>query len=298
MLRLADIMGPEPGFGDRRIVLADGHILSGYRHISREDIQLYFNMLQDPDARNYRVSDSLTKHGVTRPIGLHNEVVMWCNGDRWNPINTCPDLMPSYSTRNFMYRKGGTWKIRRDVRLNPQHEWWPNAVEPKMFIHFLQMKREADDFKLPTMSESGYEEQRRLNGNTQDLLKHPGKQIAVSGRSHPLGTTTVVPRYPPSVVSSADGCSVFLLSALLPSSFLVAVSVLSRKQALELTRDWAGRWMMTVDSKQSPRGFEWTHHFMKKFWTNNDHYFPYHEFRSEEEWPVSPKCHRLRSLSL
>lgn len=136
MLRVPDIMGPEPGFGDRRIVVVDGHILSAYRHVTREDIQLWFNMIHDDQARGYRASNTyntLTPYGKTIEVEIGRQQEMWCNGDRWNPINACTAWHPSYAMRNFLYRKnGGPWKIRKEAKLNYMHDWMPPSMEAKV----------------------------------------------------------------------------------------------------------------------------------------------------------------------
>lgn len=182
VLRIPDVQGMEPGFGDRRVILADGHILNAFREVSRADIQAWFNKINDDGARGYRVGDTITRHGSTIDVPIKHDEIWWCNGDAWNPINACPEWRPMYGLRNIMYRKGGRpeWKIRRDVRLHYIHDWMPAALEPKMFTHFLQMKREIQDFTLPNIIESGYEKERLANPDIgSDLLRHPGRKITV-----------------------------------------------------------------------------------------------------------------------
>lgn len=174
------MMGPEPGFGDRRIIIVDGHILSAARHISREDVQLWFNKIHDPDARGYRVGNTLTAHGVTVPVDVSHDKIFWCNGDQWNPINTCTNYSPTYAMRNLMYRKNGSaWKLRRDVRIHFTHDWLPAALEPKMFVHFLSIKYNKF-FRLPDIQETGYLQERVQSKRVPlDGLRETGRKLAI-----------------------------------------------------------------------------------------------------------------------
>lgn len=67
LLRIPDIMSYEPGNHDRRLVSADGHLLSVDRRTARLDVQAWFNRVDDPDAdlRPYRRGDTWTRYGYS-----------------------------------------------------------------------------------------------------------------------------------------------------------------------------------------------------------------------------------------
>lgn len=181
VLRIPEVQGMEPGFGDRRIILVDGQILNAFREISRADIQAWFNKINDDKFRGYRVGDTITPYGSTINVKISHERIWWCNGDSWNPINTCPEWLPSYAQRNIMYRKNRSeWKIRREIKLHFSHDWMPAALEPKMYTHFLEIKRELKDFNLPNFVESGYQRERIENPDiSSEVLRHPGRKVTV-----------------------------------------------------------------------------------------------------------------------
>ena len=262
ILRVPDLQGPEPLFGDRRIIIADGHILSAYRHISRDDIQAWFNKIHDDDMRGYRIGNSISKYGKTMPLEISHEQVMWCNEDSWNPINTCPEWSPSYASRNLIYRKdassgnGADWKIRREPKIFPSHDWQFSAMEPKMFVHFLLTKVDADNFKLPTFVQSGFRRE-RLNARFA-----PGKGLLKDGRKVAVSEAVLYEN-----------------SHWTDHKFKV----------YEMSWDWWGTWEMTVGALDPPRGFDKSHKLKENFTTgkNGDAYWRYHHFEAVEEILVS-----------
>lgn len=183
MLRLEDVFGAEPGHGDRRVILADGHLLDATRSATREDVQFWYNKVNDPEARGFRAQPqaSLTKYGYTQPMSVSRKSTWFCNGVAWNPANACAEWKPFYAGRQFSYRLGGSWYIRREPATNFKSEWGLATLQPRMFVHILVMKREVRNFTMPNLQQSGYLAERSKSRTfPDDGLDVPGRKLAVS----------------------------------------------------------------------------------------------------------------------
>lgn len=106
-------MSYEPGNHDRRLVSADGHLLSVDRRTARLDVQAWFNRVDDPDAdlRPYRRGDTWTRYGYSFRDDLNTtpgpcpSLACSCtliesgNTHSWNPSSACPSDNPASSLR-------------------------------------------------------------------------------------------------------------------------------------------------------------------------------------------------------